>query len=314
MLSIPRCDYYLKTEVRHLLGELNIDTSSLFFLDDIDLADLHRRNLLELTLVDHNVLAHPLASLESAVVRVIDHHKWERGGASDNLEKLWGMTGSCATLVGERILSTRKEIIDTTVARLLQSAIVVDTVNFSEKAKKTTPQDVAVFNELRSSFTSDVDWSAEFRKLKKAKADIGALSVCELLRKDLKIVREKISIAIPSVQAALSEFLALPDVADEIECFRKLEKVDAVVVMISKAFKGEQRRWLIILGSDTTVAETISRKLEEFANPSLETANIGAQIALARPTELPLVILQQNNAACSRKVVLPVLREIAASM
>ncbi|XP_018495219.2 exopolyphosphatase PRUNE1 [Galendromus occidentalis] len=312
VLSVPRCDFCLKTEVRCLLEEVAISSDSLIFLDDIDLADLQRRNLLELTLVDHNVLPHFLKSLEGAVVRIIDHHKWEREN-SRGIEKIWAMTGSCATLVGERMISHGKDILTPIVARLLQAAIIVDTVNFSESAKKTTPQDTAVFNELRSTFTPEVDWSAAFERLKRAKEDISALSVCHLLRKDLKIVREKISIAISSVPAALDEFLALPNLDEELECFRKRENVHSVVVMISKCYGDELRRWLVILGNDTRLTDTVVEKLKMFTSPSLRLEAIDTSTGPSRRGPFPISVLRQNNAECSRKVVLPILRELAAN-
>lgn len=79
----------------------NLNQCFFLYRDEIDLNGLQATGRLKLTLVDHNVLAHSDAFLQSSVVRVIDHHKRERQlDRRDVIEPV----GSCCTLVAEIVL------------------------------------------------------------------------------------------------------------------------------------------------------------------------------------------------------------------
>ena len=74
VLNIPRAEYSLRTDIRHVLGRCGfVDDCLLTFRDDINLELLNASGRLKLTLVDFHVLSSKDASLDGAVVEVIDH-------------------------------------------------------------------------------------------------------------------------------------------------------------------------------------------------------------------------------------------------
>jgi len=77
-----------------------IPSASLLFIDDVELAALHGRGQLALTLVDHNQLASRQADLAPAVVAVLDHHA-DGGGHQAAAPRIIETVGSATTLVFE---------------------------------------------------------------------------------------------------------------------------------------------------------------------------------------------------------------------
>ena len=78
VLNIPSEKYRLAGEVPFALEQHGITTDLLTFRNQINLEELHSKQRLQLTLVDHNVLRGSDKVLSSAVCEVIDHHKNER--------------------------------------------------------------------------------------------------------------------------------------------------------------------------------------------------------------------------------------------
>ncbi|XP_022656702.1 exopolyphosphatase PRUNE1-like isoform X1 [Varroa destructor] len=316
MLNIPRSDYPLKTEVQFVFNRLNITEDLLNFFDDLCLTDLHKAKKLEVTLVDHNVVPKCLETINDAVVRVIDHHKWEASFTSP-IDKKIEMVGSCATLVGEKLLADHRELADETITKLLLSTIIVDTVNFSKSANKATPKDEKVFKELLS-FAPNIDWDSEFVQIKEAKSSVSWMAVRDLLRKDLKVISEnELTITVSTVPVSLKSLLAMSNFRADLEFFRQQQKANAVIVMTTttKMQDSEQdcmQREMLIHAKIDPLREALVDYLKRFDQPLLDLEEITSCSTIYSQHPASSVFIQKNVGA-SRKVVLPAVRLFAAS-
>ena len=68
--------------------------------------------------------------------------------ASSRVQKTVEMVGSCATLVGEKLLSLDVTSVSEEVATLLLAAVLLDTINLDAAAGRTTEKDREVANLL----------------------------------------------------------------------------------------------------------------------------------------------------------------------
>ena len=71
VLNIPREDFCLRTEAVYLFNRVGVDFSGLIFITDINVRDLQLNNKLQVTLVDHNLLAEHQKGLQDSVVEII---------------------------------------------------------------------------------------------------------------------------------------------------------------------------------------------------------------------------------------------------
>ena len=72
--------------------------------------------------------------------------------------------------------------------KLCRYAIITDTVNFSEGAKKATPSDVDVIKKLDEKLGKSLEERTnDYQLILKAKQDTKKLTVMQCLRKDLKV-------------------------------------------------------------------------------------------------------------------------------
>ncbi|TPX58246.1 inorganic diphosphatase [Powellomyces hirtus] len=144
VISIPRRDFALRTECPFTLStafgpHLSTLTSSLTFLDEIDLDALAASRLLSIILVDHNRLAPTLARFSGCVVGVVDHHV-DEGLYSDVGMRVVQPVGSAVSLVTEMWM-TDKRPVEQGLAVCMLAAILIDTVNLVEEYGRVTETD-----------------------------------------------------------------------------------------------------------------------------------------------------------------------------
>lgn len=73
--------------------------------------------------------------------------------------------------------------------KLCRFAIITDTVNFSESAKKTTEKDVTIIEKLEKELNLSLEQrNIDFNQISEAKQDTKTLTVIQCLRKDLKVL------------------------------------------------------------------------------------------------------------------------------
>jgi exopolyphosphatase len=76
----------------------------------------------------------------------------------------------------------------------------LDTVNFSPTAKRATPKDVDIADQLQQLVPSDVSRDQLFTELQNAKENVSGLNTEQLLRKDVKILHnERNTVAVCSL-------------------------------------------------------------------------------------------------------------------
>ncbi|XP_062453980.1 exopolyphosphatase PRUNE1 [Rhea pennata] len=304
VLNIPRSDFPLRPDIAVLLRQQGIPDASLVFRDEIDLAGLHRAGLLSLTLVDHHILPRADASLEEAVVEVLDHRPLEQDWAL----RCWvtvELVGSCATLVTERIVQGPPGVLDGLTAALLHGTILLDCVNLSPAGGKVTPRDTACVTLLESRFPELPARDVVFEALQAAKFDVSGLTTEQMLRKDLKVLSsDELALGISGIYVNLEVFLRRPGLLQDLEAFCQARGFLGLLAMtVSFNNRNEPFRQLAVYSQREAVRSAMCRALEEATTPSLHLQ--------AFPSPWPCIsAYTQGNTLASRKKVLPILRTV----
>lgn len=307
VLNIPRRDFPLRTEVTYWLGKHGVSQEALVFRDEIELHELHRKGFLQLFLVDHNILPAGDTCLESAVCCVIDHHRLERqlGAGGDDIQL--EMVGSCSTLIAERILRENKTLLeDEDAVRLLHGTIILDTINLNEDAKRATPKDVQVVEELEKMLKTPPDRAQVFAEVTSAKGDVSSLTTEELLRKDRKVVGGGggggVVVGMSSLPLRVEDYLQRADAGVALEQHTAAHATHAVVLMgISVAGKAVERD-IAVYAKDEALRTSLTQHLEQTQNGLLQLVSLDSPVAHCEA-------YQQKNHVASRKVVLPLVKE-----
>ncbi|XP_067839207.1 exopolyphosphatase PRUNE1-like isoform X2 [Heptranchias perlo] len=189
ILNIQRSEFPLRTEVVFILQQLNISDASLIFRDEIDLHLLNREGKLTLTLVDHNMLTSDDKALETAVVKIIDHHEQERLHSAQ-CEVVLEPVGSCTTLIASEILQEAPELLNQQLAHLFRGAIILDCVNMTPEAGRSTLKDEEMIAALEQRFPDLPAQQEVFDVLQQAKFDVSGLNTEQILLKDLQELSE----------------------------------------------------------------------------------------------------------------------------
>ena len=209
LLAIPRADIPLRPELLYVFDQTGIEADDICTLDDISTIDPAQT---ELFLVDHNVPRGTLAEIydfknhpgrKELVKGIIDHREDEK--YFDDLRgdmKRYDIqnSGSCSSLVTKWIMghTSPNQISSTTfngpqilrentaeahdIARLLLSAILVDTVNLTQKV---TPNDLDACHFLVE-FIPEHSFATLYDSIQSVKLSITGMSLQDLLRRDYK--------------------------------------------------------------------------------------------------------------------------------
>lgn len=299
VINIPGNDFKLRTEAVYLMKETGVDTASLPFIDTVDLALFHEKNLLRLTLVDHNTLSARQAGLAGSVAGIIDHH--DDGGLFLQAEKrIVEPVGSCATLVAEEILSRRPDMLDAGTAKLLLGTILLDTVNLDPTAKRATERDAAAVSRLAAVVKEDT--GKLFEKLQAEKFNVASLDSNDLLRKDYK--QWKMGNAAVGVSSVLMPVAAWLKKDARLEtAFREYTRkhgLDLLIAMNASTHPVFHREMIVYTGD---------RDLMDRLPVFLNTHGLGlTRHSLTPPVKSDsLAVYDQDNEAYSRKKLQPLL-------
>lgn len=138
LLNCLREDLSLRQDIVWLINYLQIDSSQLLFLSEINLSQLPDPHV---TLVDHNV---PDEVLRPFVDDIIDHHD---DAQTIECVRVIEPVGSCSTLVAEKLFSSQDYNIPSDVAMFLLAAILIDTGNLKLPGR-VTHKDAEMANKL----------------------------------------------------------------------------------------------------------------------------------------------------------------------
>jgi exopolyphosphatase len=209
LLAIPRADIPLRPELLYIFDQTGIEADDICTLEDISTIDPAQT---ELFLVDHNVPRGTLAEIydfknhpwrKELIQGVIDHREDEK--YFDDLRgymKRYDIqnSGSCSSLVTKWIMghASPNQISSTAfngpqilrenpaeahdIAQLLLSAILVDTVNLTQKV---TPNDLVACRFLVE-FIPEHNFTTLYDSIQSVKLSIAGMSLQDLLRRDYK--------------------------------------------------------------------------------------------------------------------------------
>lgn len=306
VLNIARKDVKLRTEVTYFFEQVDIPLDSIICRDEIDLKKLQSQKKLSLTLVDHNLLPKEDAELQGSVQEIIDHHRLE---TSHRCDKTVEMVGSCCTLVAEKVLATKSDLMNPQVALLLYGTILLDTVCMSEAARRTTTKDRDVVARLQA-LLPELTKDEVFKSLSKARTDVSGLTLDELLRKDLKTVCTVTKrVALSSVPGEIKDIFHENSMETELGNFCKRHGYDALIIL---TFAVEEKsnsiqRQLAVFSSDVVLKQQLTSSLMAVGEPSLD-------LQVSHLSTENLITFVQGNIQASRKVVLPVVRKFLSSI
>ena len=288
-VPIPREELHLRLEAEWLLERCSIPLSSIAFLGEINPSEAE-----QIILVDHNMLPPEYETLAPKVTEIIDHHKDEcRLAAAKTIVP----TGSCATLVGKRLLENctpGKPALPQNLAALLLGAILIDTRCLAQR-HPTTELDRKVAAQLVE--ISGCDTKALYAELWHRKSDLSVFTPEELLRKDYKEITESgVKVGFCAIYGALESISG--NLMEEAEKFRTNRQLDHLVIMSAYYEDEELRKELALLPRCSWNQEALT-----YLN------NNGAQL---EPKSIlgGIQVYNQRNTNYSRKQILPFIKEL----
>ncbi|KAG5177284.1 hypothetical protein JKP88DRAFT_189237 [Tribonema minus] len=334
VISVPRGDLPLRQDAVLLLSRAGVGTDDMVFSDEVDLQGMHSSGRLCLTLTDHNALSSGLASLDSAVLEIVDHHSdlgqhSHVSGAARDIAFADGSpkVGSACTLIAERLLkSAPPDAVTPQIAMLLMGVIAVDTINLNPQAKRATPRDVAALEALEplsaDAAGNRVTRDELFEALRSAKFDARfwrSLSVADCLRYDYKHGDCDScggrSVGLSAVLMRLDEFLAKERAADALLRRIRDEHLDLLGVLMFVTEPEPLRQLLLVdAREDGALLSALKRCLAERAGGlELREMNVPAEVREALGGAR-VVAFAQGNVAASRKQVAPALLECLSKL
>lgn len=335
--NLPRGDLSLRPELRPVLSRAHVRLNDLITISELPPSDqrsvkLNPQNTRWL-LVDHNSLQGELGKAYGGrVVGTIDHHEDENQVPKDcgNEPRIITKTGSCTSLVIQYCreawdaVSTKSQIQETTswdtqLAYLALAPILLDTNNLKD-ASKVTVTDVEAVQYLESK----IDDSAKqynrddyFKEISSAYADIGALSLVDILRKDYKqwtefeSVNLGISSAVKDMNWLLEKTGGQEAFLSTVEQFATDRKLSLYAVMTISLIGEKVQRELFIHALDEKGTAT-ARYFEEDAAERLGLTPWGeGKLSSMRAHDGQPVwrCWNQSKVENSRKQVAPLLRK-----
>ncbi|UXI16122.1 testis-expressed sequence 2 protein-like [Sarcoptes scabiei] len=345
ILSIDRQNLHLRSEITFWFEKvLQFETDWFICLDDLDFDAINSfKAEVFVSLVDHNENKTIENIFKNAKWdEIIDHHR-KLSHDTTKFHELFDQSkiqidenaGSCSSLVALRFFKAKltqhrfktsmdQESCDSQIALILYGPILLDTICFSNSAKRFNSSDNEAINKLENlmkyPFDNDssiYDRNEVYQRLITAKNSTEGLAFSDLLRKDMKIV-ESISdtnlvICICSMTGILLTEMSLRDKLKDLKDFcnnppksktflrKSQSRVFTAIVLMSldNRIENNLRRQLAIYCTNKHLIRTVSICLERS---ELELELISALESLR--------IYNQNNLSASRKVVLPIISTI----
>ncbi|KAF9023851.1 Exopolyphosphatase, partial [Haplosporangium bisporale] len=312
-----------------------VDSSLLFFRDDLPRLTQIPPSHLSLFLVDHNKIADSMDMFPaSKVVGLIDHHKDEDLYRDTANPRRIEVVGSCSTLVADEFFAkafdqapclASDSRTDGTVlpdwaqqvSRLLLGPILIDSQNLDPARKKVTPLDQSLATRLLP-YSGWDNFGDLYYQIDEARRDTSRLSAYDLLRKDYKewvvhraTTGEAIKVGISSVVGLLNKYVARDGqevVQAAVGQWAQDRTLDLSMVLFSEDLGetgGYQRQVLV---------NPVAAGMAEFTN-ALEAVQ---ECELERITVVDTETFvkhggrayQQKNTAMSRKQIWPVVERI----
>ncbi|KAI9464042.1 DHH phosphoesterase [Lactarius psammicola] len=337
LLQTPRTDISLRAENLYALDFSGVDPEHLLTGDELQTGATPAEKY---ALLDHNTLEGRFAAYERVrVVAVIDHHEDEKHHLDASPRIIEVPTGSCSSLVARLIKKEWPEGMNRAVARLLLSAILIDTSGLKAGGKaEAADREVAPFLLERAELTGvsggtvigtqGVGGVKELTKILETKKDsVDHLGPRDLLRRDYKEYR-----FVPSWNAEGTLVVGLASVPRSIKavtggdekggrvlgeaCVAWLQEkgLDMLGVLTSWKDKGKHRREMVwVVRDDKEVKKRLWKGLEGSKELRVERKEgkkyvDGMEEGVGK--DLKMRIYEQGNGHATRKVTAPLIRGI----
>lgn len=298
VLNINEKEFPLRTETKYFLQKVEVDTNKLIFRNQINLSTIAKSNQLKLILVDHHVLPQEDTNLAKSVIEVIDHRPIDKNFNWENLDVIINITGSCTTLIANKIFSSNVACLDNVTAKLLHGTIVLDTINFNKSANRFTELDAQVISKLEKDFEITYTRDQIYNELTTARSDVSSLTPFQILHRDMKIIN---GVPFPGVPMLVSDFLNLPGAFESFAEFCCAQQCKVIVPM-GLITRGEQVfREIGVFGlEESRLQKALVDKLKDTKDLLLiEIENMNG-----------LILFSQGNVNASRKHIVPILNEV----
>ncbi|XP_063391964.1 exopolyphosphatase PRUNE1 isoform X2 [Cydia fagiglandana] len=286
VLNVDREDFELKTEVEFCLRESGVSKEMLVFRNDYDLQELVTKTKTNVVLVDHHTLAIKDKFFAPYVTEIIDHRPIDKTewAYRDDTRSTIETVGSCCTLVAQRIMdmsavmAKKVEFFEThpLCTQLLHSTIILDTVNFSKEVKKGTPHDLEIVTFLEGIMkieNPEAERECKLTRLLEARTNVSRLTAAQLLKKDVKIVKE---VYVPSFPILVEEFLSKPEALTAVSEALKSSGC-SLALLLGMSLQNGLKRDAAICGSEHDKTAKLAKFLQDWSAPSLQLTSTDLQ-------------------------------------
>ncbi|KAI9513512.1 DHH phosphoesterase [Russula earlei] len=335
LLQTVRVDLPLRAENLYALEFSGVDPTDLLTGDEL-LAD--SPPAVKYAIVDHNTLAGRFAADDNArVVAIVDHHMDEHHHLDASPRIIEVPTGSCSSLIARLIQKEWPEGMNRAVARLLLSAVLIDTGGLKAGGKaEVTDRGVAPFllekaelGDLSLGAVVDVKEVKDLTQLLELrKSSVDMLSPRDLIRRDYKEYR-----FVPAWKAEGTVLIGLASVPKSITAIAGDKKgrralatawigwltergLDALGVLTSwrdgekEGSKGKHRREMAwVVRNDKELKKRLWKGLEDSEELKVSRKKMGGMEG-AGGEDLKIRVFEQGDAQATRKVIAPLVKAI----
>lgn len=308
----------LRPDIKRALERAGVERESLLFADSETVAKTPK----SVCLVDHNALSVRMFPVEwnERVTRVIDHHE-DSGMYADEAERVIELIGSCSSLVYRDVLAPASESRDfKEVARLLLSAIVLDTRFLDASTTRATPVDFSAADSLRRVLEwSEADMRDEYEALSAARHDQSSFTCGQLLAKDYKQWKMgEFEVGIASFGVKLQDLIARQDANSiDAECVRFIDACEIDILFMMSSFEDEENnraytRQIAVTASASASARGVNLD-DVMGKLGVGTPLEKIHLAEGAPDALRTQSYRMGDVKASRKKVQPLLLDLLSS-
>ena len=236
------------------LGKINKETEFILNYFKVEAPELLEKveEKSNVILVDHNSFAQSVEGIEKAnILKVIDHHCISGFETSTPLFYIAEPVGCTATILYELYMMNKIEI-EKTIAGLMLSAIISDTLLF--KSPTCTEKDKEVAKELAKIAGIDIEkYGMEMLKAGTDLSDFTAEELINLDSKEFEANGMKFQVAQVNTASIEDVLKSKEEIENAINAFIKANSIDLFLFAITDIINSNSQA--IILGTKTDVAE-----------------------------------------------------------
>jgi inorganic pyrophosphatase/exopolyphosphatase len=295
----PEEKWKLHRDALFLFKECGAEVERFLFVNDaVNHLEKHRGSLLYLT--DHNQPEEELSSFSSDIAEIWDHHVVSTPLPANAAIHI-ATTGSCSTLIAEKLLLLSKDP-DThltpelicSLSEMLYFTIRMDTDHLTDKKQYDLDRDYSLLKQLKSLIGKDESF---FEALKAKKYNFDDFSLEDHLERDYKFWSKKnYSYGISTIHLPVEDFFSLlSESPEQIDDFIKKRDLSILFLMHFNKEPILKRELTVICPGDTSFSQKVEKALK--GSPLFEQIK----------KEERVFRYFQKNPRLSRKKIQPVL-------